>query len=114
VKLLFDQNISFRVINLIHDLFPDARHVKDFDLQFSSERQIWNFAKENGYHIVTFDSDFYDLVTLFGHPPKIIWLRLGNTSSSNLSVAFSHHYESIKSFLEDEQFKEIACLEIDQ
>ena len=50
----------------------DARHVRDFNLQFSKDREIWLFAKENGYAIVTFDADFNDLATLFGHPPKII------------------------------------------
>ncbi|KAA9333644.1 DUF5615 family PIN-like protein [Adhaeribacter soli] len=114
MKLLFDQNISFRVILHLQELFPQARHVKDFGLQFSTDRQIWTFAKENGYHIVTFDSDFFDLVTLHGHPPKIIWLRVGNTSSKNLAIVISHHYESIKSFLSEEQYQEIACLEIDK
>ncbi len=70
MKLLFDQNISFRVIGLFKELFPEASHVKEFNLQFASDKQILNFAKEHEYNIVTFDSDFYDLVTLYGHPPK--------------------------------------------
>ncbi len=112
MKLLFDQNISFRTVNQLRELFPDARHVKDFDHQFASDKQIWELAKAQGYSIVTFDSDFLDLVTLFGHPPKISWLRLGNTSSSHLSQTLTDHFASIKSFLKDEQYKEIACLEI--
>jgi predicted nuclease of predicted toxin-antitoxin system len=68
-------------------------------LQFSTDKQIWNYAKENDYNIVTFDADFYDLVTLYGHPPKIIWLRLGNTSSRNLATILSGYSELIFSFL---------------
>jgi predicted nuclease of predicted toxin-antitoxin system len=69
---------------------------------------------ENHYHIVTFDADFYDLVTLHGHPPKIIWLRLGNTSSRNLEEVFAGHSELIKSFLTDDSYNYLACLEINQ
>lgn len=84
MKLLFDQNITFRVVNLLKNNLVNAMHVNDFDLQFATDREIWKFAKENQYHMVTFDTDFYDLVTLYGFPPKIIWLRLGNTSSAHL------------------------------
>jgi len=114
VKLLFDQNISFRVVGLLKELFPEARHVKEFDLQFSADRQIWTFAEENHYDIVTFDADFYDLAALHGHPPKIIWVRLGNTSSRNLARIFSGHSELIKSFLTDDNYNDLACLEINQ
>ena len=114
MKLLFDQNISFRVIALIQNKFPDVKHVKDFHLKFSTDNEIWNFAKNNQYHIVTFDSDFYELVTLFGHPPKIIWMRLGNTSSRNLATILLNHFENIKSFISEEAYSEAGCLEIDR
>ncbi len=114
MKLLFDQNISFRVVLQICNYFPEAKHVRDFSLQFASDREIWNYAKVNGYNIVTLDSDFYDIVTLNGHPPKIIWLRLGNTSSLNLARVFSGHQENIKSFITDIHHKDIGCLEINQ
>ena len=114
MKLLFDQNISFRVVGLLKDSFPEINHVKEFDMQYATDRQIWNFAKENDYNIVTFDSDFYDLVTLYGHPPKIIWLRLGNTSSQNLTRIFINHSESIKKFLTDLNYKDLSCIEIYQ
>jgi predicted nuclease of predicted toxin-antitoxin system len=70
------------------------------------------FCKRNFYHIDTFDIYFYDLVTLNGHPPKIIWLRTGNTNSYNLANFISTHYNSISSFLSDESNINIACLEI--
>ena len=112
MKLLFDQNISFRVLKQIHSYFPEARHVKDFGLHYETDNSIWSFAKTNGFNIVTLDSDFYDLVTLKGHPPKVIWLRLGNTSSLSLARVFTDYHELIRQFLLEEQYKEIGCLEI--
>lgn len=114
MRLLFDQNISFRVVQLLHITFPEAKHVKEFNFQNSTDKQIWNYAKENQYTIVSFDADFYDLVTLHGHPPKIIWLRLGNTSTNNLAEILQYHFGIIKSFLTDHNYKDIACLEIDR
>jgi predicted nuclease of predicted toxin-antitoxin system len=58
--------------------------VRDLGLEGKRDKEIWEFARSEGFVIVTFDSDFYDMVTLYGHPPKIIWLRMGNTSSQNL------------------------------
>jgi len=114
VKLLFDQNVSFRVIQQINKNFPEAKHVKDFELQYASDQQIWAFAKTNDFSIITFDSDFYDLMTLKGHPPKIIWLRIGNTSSLHLANIRAKHQLIIHSFLKEQKYKEIGCLEITQ
>jgi len=41
----------------------------------ASDRQVWEFARIQGFVIVTADADFYELVTTFGPPPKVIWLR---------------------------------------
>ena len=114
MKLLFDQNISFRAVGRLWDEFPNARHVKEFELDSASDGQIWNYAKENKFTIVTFDADFFDFVTLYGHPPKVIWLRIGNTSSRNLIKIFLSNSEVIKEFIADDLYKDMGCLEIDQ
>jgi len=80
VKLLFDQNISFRVANKLQAHFPGCEQVRELKLENKTDREIWNFAKSENYTIVTFDADFYDSATLFGHPPKVIWLRMDNNS----------------------------------
>jgi predicted nuclease of predicted toxin-antitoxin system len=113
VKLLFDQNISHRVVARLQNTFPEAKHVRDFDLQFSPDREIWNFAKEHGFSLVTFDSDFNDLATLFGHPPKIICLRFGNTLTQNLIEKLEKKKDIIAQFLNDILYFEVGCLEID-
>ncbi|TDE07560.1 DUF5615 family PIN-like protein [Flavobacterium sandaracinum] len=72
MKLLFDQNISFRIISKIEANFPEVKQVKQLGIENYSDVKIWKFAKENEFSIVTFDADFFDLSNLKGHPPKII------------------------------------------
>ena len=112
MKLLFDQNISFRVANRLKTNFPGCRQVRELQLENLSDREIWNFAKEKQYTIVSFDADFYDFVTLYGHPPKIIWLRIGNTSTENLIKVLQNHTDIIKTFVQDKNYSAIGCLEI--
>ncbi len=105
-----DQNISFEVAKRIQDIFPDAKHISDLGLQNYTDLDLWNYAKVNDYTIVTFDSDFNDLSTLKGFPPKIIWLRTGNTSTNNLIELFHAKNSIIKGFFADE---ESAFLELE-
>ena len=112
MKLLFDQNISFRVAKKLKTNFSDCKQVRELQLENLIDREIWTFEKENDYTIVTFDADFYDFVTLFGHPPKIVWLRIGNTSTENLITVLQDHTDIIKTFVQDKNYSAIGCLEI--
>jgi predicted nuclease of predicted toxin-antitoxin system len=112
MKLLLDQNISFRITSKIQDLFPGSKQVRDLGFENSKDSLIWNYAKENNYCIVTFDGDFYDLGLIKGFSPKVIWLRLGNTSTQNIETVLRKNYGLIKTFLSDPNSKEIGCLEI--
>jgi predicted nuclease of predicted toxin-antitoxin system len=113
MKLLFDQTISFRIVSKLQSLFPECGQVRELNLENRTDREIWDFAKMKEYTIVTFDADFYDFVTLYGHPPKIIWLRMGNTKTENLTTVFQRHHEIIKAFIEDKNYAAIGCLEIE-
>jgi predicted nuclease of predicted toxin-antitoxin system len=84
MKLLLDENISYRVLKIISSGFPDSIHVSDVS-DLKQDSAIFLFAKENQYSIVTFDEDFFELQTMKGYPPKVVWLRFGN--SNNLKVA---------------------------
>lgn len=112
MKLLLDQNISFRITIKIQDLFPGSKQVRDLGLENSKDSFLWNYARENNYCIVTFDGDFYDLGLIKGSFPKVIWLRLGNTSTQNIENVLRKNYDLIKTFLTDPNYKEIGCLEI--
>jgi len=85
MSLLFDQNISFRIVKRIEDIFPGSISVRDLGYNNPHDVDIWKFAKSNNFSIVTFDSDFIDLSNLRGFPPKIIRLRMGNTSTKNIA-----------------------------
>ncbi|HEX5085273.1 MAG TPA: DUF5615 family PIN-like protein [Blastocatellia bacterium] len=77
MKLLFDQNLSSKLVKSLADLFPDSLHVKDLGMQQTDDRLIWERAKQDGLTIVSKDSDFYQKAVLFGHPPKVIWIKRG-------------------------------------
>jgi len=75
VKLLFDENLSRRLVVRLADLFPGSSHVLLESLAENPDASVWEYAKGQGFAIVTADADFYELSTTFGPPPKVIWLR---------------------------------------
>lgn len=112
MSLLFDQNISFRIIQKIKEDFPNSKQVSELGLEESSDDKIWKFAKENNFTVVTFDSDFFEISNLKGHPPKIIWLRTGNTTTKNIIEILQQKKEIIIDFISNPLYSEISCLEI--
>ena len=109
MKLLFDQNISFRIMHLLPDGFTNCRHVKSIGLNDCNDREIWQFAKQNGFTVVTFDADFFDIATYSGFPPKIIWLRTGNLTTAEIAERIILNSSVIASFIDN---PEQSCLEI--
>jgi predicted nuclease of predicted toxin-antitoxin system len=85
LKLLFDANLSPKLAGRLAELFPDSVHVFDMGLaQFTSDYAIWEYAKSNGFVIVTADSDFLDLAGERGAPPKVV--RLENCNYKTVRV----------------------------
>jgi predicted nuclease of predicted toxin-antitoxin system len=110
MKLLFDQNISFRIQpSLDLPVFTDCRHVSAIGLNDCDDPIIWQFAKDNGFTIVTFDADFFDLSVVRGVPPKIIWFRTGNLTTSKIARWLMNNHIKISSFIDNPDQK---CLEI--
>ena len=114
MKLLFDQNISFRVVKGMETIFPLAKQIRELNLENSTDREIWEYAKREGYSIVTFDSDFYDLTLILGVPPKVIWLRFGNISTNHLIKILKENQSIITEFIENADYREIGCLELNK
>lgn len=114
MKLLFDQNISFRIIQKIEAFLPLSSQVRLIGLENAKDSEIWEYARKNEYTIVTFDTDFYDLSLIKGVPPKIIWLRLGNTSTDNIVHCLKQNDELINEFITNVDYKDLACLELDR
>jgi len=109
MKLLFDQNLSFKLCGQLADLFPDSNQVLPLGLAQADDSAIWQFARANNFIIVTQDADFADMAALYGPPPKVIWLRCGNQPSAFVAKLLRDHVESIAAFVADEQ---AACREI--
>lgn len=82
MKLLLVQNISYRLVHNLISTLPELTHVRFIGLLDAEYRERWDYAKSKGYTIVTFDVDFYELQTIKGFPPKIVWLRFGNMTRS--------------------------------
>jgi len=114
MKLLFDQNISYRILSKLKNVFPGSEQVRSLGLDNASDLEIWDYARKEKYTIVTFDSDFYSLSNLYGHPPRIIWLRFGNRKTSEIARILLDKSLIIQEFLSDETYKSIACIEIDE
>lgn len=101
MKLLFDQNLSFKLCRKLADLFPDSNHIRLLGLEESSDKTIWDYAKANGFMLVSQDVDFADMATLYGPPPKVIWVRCGNQPSSAIEHRLRDHAGLIAIFEQD-------------
>ena len=109
MKLLFDQNLSFKLCQTIADLFPDSNHVGLIGLSEVADRELWDYAKAYGFTIVSQDADFAEMAALLGSPPKVIWLRAGNQPTIAIVALLRCHAELIVAFGDD---GDAACLEI--
>jgi len=109
MKLLLDENISYRVVKILSDYFDEVIHIKKLTNERLTDKEIWNECRKSGYSILTYDSDFRDLATYFGHPPKIIWLRFGNQT---IEIVASKIIQNINNIQEFENNSELAVLEI--
>lgn len=101
MKLLFDENLSDRIIPHIIDIFPGSTHVKTEKLQETDDALIWSFAGRNAYTIVSKDSDFHQRSLLYGAPPKFVFLKIGNCSSASVIDLLRSEEVKLRSFIED-------------
>ena len=101
MKLLLDENPSDRVVPQILDLFPDSTHVKLHGLTQTSDTLIWSFAKQHGYTIVSKDADFHQRSLVYGHPPKLVFLRVGNCATSRITELLRSNYVLLSAFDSD-------------
>jgi len=99
MKLLFDENLAERLARDLEDLFPGSAHVLQLGLGGSGDRMIWDRAAAENFAIVTRDEDFIRLSVLFGPPPKVIWIRLGNCATRDVSRLLRVHAPAIREFV---------------
>lgn len=103
MKLLFDENLSFRLVAALADIYPDSSHVREIGLLGADDLHVWNNAAEHGYLLASKDTDFYERSLVFGSPPKIVWLRTGNSTVAETITLLRNQYIVVRHFAEDKE-----------
>jgi predicted nuclease of predicted toxin-antitoxin system len=101
VKLLFDENLSPRLVDLLSDCYPGLCHVRSVGLERADDGVVWDYAAAHGLTIVSKDSDFHQRSLLFGPPPKVVWIQLGNCTTSTLEQVIRRHQSDLGAFEQD-------------
>jgi predicted nuclease of predicted toxin-antitoxin system len=109
MKLLFDQNLSFKLCKALADLYPGSNQIRLLGLEQADDRSVWEYARANGFTVISQDADFAEMASLLGPTPKVIWLRCGNQPTSVVEHLLRVHADAITAFERDE---DVACLEV--
>ena len=111
MKLLLDNNISQRLVALLANEFPGSVHVRSVGLASASDRQVWDFAKAEGFAIVSKDADFHQMSFLHGPPPKVVWIRHGNCTTDDMVILLRRYAAAIEAFANDSESAFLAISE---
>ncbi|HEY5040891.1 MAG TPA: DUF5615 family PIN-like protein [Verrucomicrobiae bacterium] len=98
MKLLFDHNLSPKLVRRLADIFPDSTQTRPLNFSTADDSTIWQHAKENGFVVVTLDKDFADLALQRGTPPKIVWLRCGNSTVGEVERLLRVNFKETEKF----------------
>ena len=109
MKLLFDENLSPKLPHLLAALFPGSAHVRECGLLGHADEDVWEYARANGFIVVSKDSDFQQRSLLYGHPPKLVWLRIGNCTRQQLVPLITTHEQEIQA-LDADPFESVLVL----
>jgi len=109
VKLLFDENLSPLLPELLAEVYPGSTHVKYCGLNKANDSEVWEYAKSHGLTVVSKDSDFQERSVLWGSPPKVIWLRMPNCKSAAVVEVLRSSRTLVQRFIEHET---ATCLEL--
>jgi predicted nuclease of predicted toxin-antitoxin system len=101
LKLLFDQNLSRKLVAALSDTYPESMHVSLCGLERADDDHLWELARSQSCAIVTKDTDFHQRALLRGAPPKVIWLRLGNCRTSEIEALLRDRVSDISEFGND-------------
>ena len=103
MRLLFDQNLSPRLKEMLRDLYPGSTHTRDIGLGSADDITVWAYARDHDFVIASKDSDFRQLSSVFGYPPQVIWIRCGNCSTTEIASILRNHYNDLLAFCQDER-----------
>ena len=103
MKFLIDHNLSPRLVHHLANAFPGSVHTSDLGFDRTPDHDLWRYAKEHGFGILTKDTDYEQLSILRGAPPKVVWLRIGNSTTHDVLGLLQKHHHAILEFLRDEE-----------
>jgi predicted nuclease of predicted toxin-antitoxin system len=103
VKLLFDENLSARLVELLAAEFPGSTHVERVLGRGRPDAELWEYAIANGYAIVSKDNDFRQRAFMSSPPPKVFWLDIGNAGTEQISELLKSRVEEVNRFGESPQ-----------
>lgn len=111
MRLLLDENISYRLVKTLSEAFPGTAHVTAI-AGLRGDRAIWEHARANGCILVTFDADFVQIAALRGAPPKILLLTLRNPRHAAIASLLIMRKARIERFAHDMEEGSPAVLEL--
>lgn len=103
VKLLFDENVSPKLVGLLEEEFTHSAHVYEVGLRGATDRRLWDFARDNGFTIVSKDDDFRQRSFVQGAPPKVVWLQVGNAGTVAIAELLRERAPRLYRFGEEEE-----------
>ena len=109
MRLLFNNNLSHRLISDLADTYPNSLHIRDIGPENAADTDIWDYARDHGLVIVTKDRDYREMSRTRGHLPKAILIMLRNCSTATVATLLCHHQTDLRSFQLD---KDRALLRI--
>ena len=98
MKLLFDENVSRRLVGRLAVLYPDSQHVDLVALKGQTDLGLWEYAARQGFTVVSKDDDFRQLSFVRGQPPKVIWLDVGNAGTAAIAELLRSERERVERF----------------
>jgi predicted nuclease of predicted toxin-antitoxin system len=106
--LLFDQNLSPKLVDQLSDTFPGSVHVSEVGLAQAQDRVVWEYARANELILVSKDADFGELGLLLGFPPKVVWIRRGNCTTSDIEALLRNNLDAIETLVRDAENSVLA------
>ncbi|MEE9282191.1 MAG: DUF5615 family PIN-like protein [Myxococcota bacterium] len=98
MRLLFDHNLAPSLVRRLAQEYPGSAHTFDLGLERADDREIWTYARDQGFAIVSKDSDFHQMSVREGPPPKVVWVCLGNCSVNDVEAILRGHLEDLEQF----------------
>lgn len=110
MKLLFDENLSPKLVDTLADLYPDSAHVDRLGLGGASDTEVWEYAKKHGFTLASKDSDFHERSVLIGYPPKVVWIRRGNCTNRQIELILRNKAGDIRALVENPELAYLIIL----